>query len=240
MHVLPVLDLKNGLVVRGAGGRREEYRPIVSSLCDSAEPPAVALAFAERFGLRDLYLADLDAIAGAPPARAVYERLAGEGLRLWVDAGLRDEEQAGALAGAHRVVAGSETLAGPRALARLAEGLGERLVFSLDLRGGRALAAGAWDNGECDPWTVADEAVKCGVRRVIVLDLERVGTGAGPGAEELIRYLVAAYPAVEVYAGGGVRGLDDLRRLKAIGARGALVASALHDGRLTREELAAL
>lgn len=238
MHVLPVLDLKNGAVVRAAGGRRDEYRPVVSSLCAGAEPLAVARAFADRFGPRELYLADLDAIAGAPPARAVYDRLAGDGFRLWVDAGLRGEGRA--LPEAHRVVAGSETLAGPEELARLAEWLGERLVFSLDLRGGRALAAETWDRGEGDPWTIANEAVRAGARRVIILDLARVGGGAGVGTEDLIRYLVAAYPGVEVYAGGGVRGLDDLRRLKAIGARGALVASALHDGRLTRDDLAGL
>ena len=33
--------------------------------------------------------------------------------------------------------------------------------------------------------------------------------------------------------GGGVRGVEDLRRLKRSGASAVLVASALHDGRLT-------
>jgi phosphoribosylformimino-5-aminoimidazole carboxamide ribotide isomerase len=52
--------------------------------------------------------------------------------------------------------------------------------------------------------------------------------------------LAAAHPEVEVSAGGGVRGVADLRRLRDCGVRAALVASALHDGAVTAAELAAL
>ena len=75
---------------------------------------------------------------------------------------------------------------------------------------------------------------------MIVLDLARVGVGSGTGTEELCRQLAATYRDVEVIAGGGVRDAADLRRLKEWGVRAALVASALHDGRLSREDLAAL
>ena len=68
MRVIPVLDLKDGEVVRGVAGRRQEYRPIRSRLSDSSRPVDVAGAFRERLNLRDLYLADLNAIAGEPPA----------------------------------------------------------------------------------------------------------------------------------------------------------------------------
>ena len=44
-------------------------------------------------------------------------------------------------------------------------------------------------------------------------------------------------PGLEVTAGGGVRGRADLDRLKACGVRNVLVASALHDGRLSRSEV---
>jgi uncharacterized protein related to proFAR isomerase len=30
MQVIPVIDLKDGVVVHGIAGRREEYRPLVS------------------------------------------------------------------------------------------------------------------------------------------------------------------------------------------------------------------
>ena len=45
---------------------------------------------------------------------------------------------------------------------------------------------------------------------------------------------------MEVFAGGGVRDLADLGRLRQCGVAGVLVASALHDGRLRPEQLQAL
>jgi phosphoribosylformimino-5-aminoimidazole carboxamide ribotide isomerase len=238
MRIVPVLDLQRGRVVRGAGGRRDTYRPVASRLTDSAEPLAVARAFRERFGLTELYLADLDAIAGERPALATIALLRADGFRLWVDAGLRvsDDARALASAGVEGLVAGLETLTGLNELHRLcAEHGSERIVFSLDLKEGRPFGnRSVWG---ADVWDIAARALACGVRRLIVLDLARVGTAAGAGTEELCSRLVVAYPGVEVTAGGGVRGVQDLRRLRQLGVRGVLVASALHDGRLSREEL---
>jgi phosphoribosylformimino-5-aminoimidazole carboxamide ribotide isomerase len=239
MRIVPVLDLKGGQIVRGIGGRRDEYRPVVSGLIDSSAPVDVAAAFRDRLGLSELYVADLDAIAGASPARETYTALHALGCDLWVDAGLRVSGQAEALiaAGVARVVAGLETLDGPRELARLCERYRERVVFSLDLKEGRPLDnRSAW--GTASAWEVASRAVERGASCVLVLDLARVGGGSGTGTEDLCRRLAGAYPGVEIAAGGGVRGPDDLRRLRTCGVRAVLVASALHDGRLTRTDLA--
>jgi phosphoribosylformimino-5-aminoimidazole carboxamide ribotide isomerase len=237
MQVLPVLDLLSGQVVRGVGGRRSEYRPIVSRLTASAAPLDVARAFAEHFGRRHFYLADLDAIAGAEPAWPTYAALRAEGFALWVDAGASGPEQAERLGGAvETVVAGLETLSGPDALAEMVAALGERLVFSLDLRDGAPLGAcSRWPEGE--GWAIAQEAITRGVKRLLVLDLARVGGASGTGTLELCARLAAAHPGLEISAGGGVRNLDDLRNLARAGVRVALVASALHDGLLGRADL---
>jgi phosphoribosylformimino-5-aminoimidazole carboxamide ribotide isomerase len=242
MRVLPVLDLQRGQVVRGVAGRRHEYRPIVSPLTSSSRPLDVAAALRDRFGLDELYLADLDAIHGQSPTWAIYEELHAQGFRLWVDAGVREPAEARALiqAGVAQVVIGLETVRGPQSLADALRQVGsERVVFSLDLRDGTPLGdLSGW--GAAEAWPIAALAVALGVRRMIVLDLARVGVGGGIGTEELCRHLCSSYPDLEVIAGGGVRGLDDLLRLKQLGVQGALVASALHDGRLRPQELEAL
>jgi phosphoribosylformimino-5-aminoimidazole carboxamide ribotide isomerase len=235
MRIVPVLDLMQGIVVRGIGGRREEYKPIVSRLTASSLPVDVARAFRSHLGLTTLYLADLDAIAGAPPARVLYEELHRDGFDLWVDAGVRDAGMARrlALAGVASVVIGLETVRGPDELANACRDLGERVVFSLDLKGGRPL-------GEALGLTaheIVTRAVDAGARRVLVLDLARVGSNSGPGTEELCRAVSARHPKLELAAGGGVRDVSDLRRLRACGVRTALVASALHDGTLSRYDL---
>src|SRR5260370_28271087 len=110
MKILPVLDLQGGCVVRGIGGRRWEYRPLTPE-CD---PVRVALSFRQRFGLEELYVADLDAIAGKPAALTVFADLHDAGFRLWVDAGVTNAASAEVLfaAGIETLVAGLETVAG--------------------------------------------------------------------------------------------------------------------------------
>jgi phosphoribosylformimino-5-aminoimidazole carboxamide ribotide isomerase len=241
-QIIPVVDLLNGQVVRGVSGRREEYRPVVSCLTPSAEPLAVARAFWKGFSLNLLYLADLDAIRGAPPAVATYRALRSDGFRLWVDAGIRQPEDARPLAeaGVRGIVAGLETLSGAEALHALCQTYGNnRVIFSLDLKGGRPLTGNsAWQG--TDARAIAEEAIACGVRRIIVLDLERVGVGGGTGTEEFCAALKEAHPELYLIAGGGVRDVADLRRLKKCGVCAVLVASALHDGRLTRADLETL
>ena len=218
----------NGVVVRGVGGRRSEYRSIVSQLTSSTDPVEVARILVDAFRPAELYLADLDAIAGTPPALAMYQAIRALGVRLWVDAGVRDGDGAKVLAEARcDVVAGLETVPGPDELREIVEAVGaERVVFSLDLRDGVPLRA--WPGHESPVPT----AIAAGITRLIVLDLARVGGGAGTGTDDLCRELTSTYPHVEVIAGGGVAGLADVRRLEACGVRGVLVASALHDGRL--------
>jgi phosphoribosylformimino-5-aminoimidazole carboxamide ribotide isomerase len=241
MNIVPVLDLMAGRVVRGIGGRRGDYRPIISQLTASNEPATVAAAFASHFGLTELYLADLDAIAGAPPAFDIYARLHADGFRLWVDAGVRTVEQVHeiARAGVKRVVIGLETVAGPDVLVAAVAALGEGVVFSLDLRDGQPLGnVAAWPDPNAE--AIAAHAIATGIRELIVLDLARVGVGSGPEMGGLCARLARTYSHVAVYAGGGVRGPDDLRQLQGEGMRGALVASALHDGKLSRHDLEAL
>jgi phosphoribosylformimino-5-aminoimidazole carboxamide ribotide isomerase len=238
MRLIPVIDLKGGTVVHGVGGRRDEYRPIVSQLSPSPNPLDVARSFRDKCGLTEYYLADLDAIGGAEPALAIYAAIRSLGCSLWVDAGLRDPCQAAPLAsaGIEKIVVGLETIGGPVDLATLCGQFGgDRIVFSLDLKSGVPLGnESAWGR---DPRAIAARAVEAGVRHLIVLDLARVGSSAGPGTEDLCEDLARAYPDVGIIAGGGVRELSDLRRLERIGVRAALVASALHDGRLRLKDL---
>ncbi len=238
MQVIPVLDLMGGQVVRGVAGRRHEYRPIESVLAADARPATVARALAET-GFRVAYVADLDAIGGAEPAWAIYQELLAAGLRPWIDAGVSNVEQAEALSrfefggrGLEAVVAGLESLSDPAMLADLLAAVGpERLIFSLDLKSGRPLTtAAAWRG--LRPAQIAIVALRLGLRRMIVLDLAAVGMGAGVGTESFCRDLRCLDPRLQIIAGGGVRGGEDLLSLARAGCDAALVASALHDGRL--------
>jgi len=242
MQIIPVLDLLGGVVVRGVQGRREEYRPVESRIVQKSDPLSVARSFRDRFGLTRLYVADLDAIVHQQQDRDVYRMLAANDFQLMVDAGLRNIEGAEALLaeGADQVVAGLETWPGPDQLARLAERLGgERVVFSLDMKSGKPFGdLSGWPARE--PYDIAVCAVEAGAGELIVLDLAQVGANAGLSTENLCRRLIDRFPQLRVITGGGVRGLSDLKRLSRMKVSGALVASALHDGRISRADIESL
>jgi phosphoribosylformimino-5-aminoimidazole carboxamide ribotide isomerase len=231
LRVVGVIDLKGGAAVHAVRGERERYRPV-------GDPLSLARTFRDAIGLEELYVADLDAIGGGGVQDTVIAALAREA-RVMVDAGVSEPERARALLdlGAHSVVVGTETLTGADALDRLLAEHPES-VLSVDLRDGRLLSP--------DPQLAglpALDAVAClhraGLREAIVLDLARVGTGAGPDVG-LIAEIHAACPHLDLLAGGGVRDVGDLRALGDAGAAGALVATALHGGVIGRRELATL
>jgi phosphoribosylformimino-5-aminoimidazole carboxamide ribotide isomerase len=238
MKVVPVLDLLKAQVVHAVVGHRANYRPIKSRLTPSTDPVDVATVLHCHFGFSTFYVADLDAIAGAKPALCIYAALQAAGFRLWVDAGVVDAARARALAssGVARIIAGLETLPGPHVLSQICQDVGGQTIFSLDLRSSRPVQTnGDWKN---EAWAILEQAISAGIRAVLVLDLARVGTRSGTGTEALCARLSQTFPEVEVIAGGGIRNVDDLRRLEMLGVGTALMATALHDGSVTPAAIA--
>lgn len=246
MQIVPVMDLKRGQVVRGIGGRRNEYRPIVSSLAEGSDPEVIARALVAQFSPATIYVADLDAIETGEADIAAWRAIAGAGVPLWIDAGINSLHTArfvgetlrrAGIAGA--AVIGLESIPSLAALDELGSAVGADAVFSLDLRDGMPIAPARSDQS-LSPFDWATVAVRAGFRRILVLDLSDVGTGHGPRTLGLCRLLKAELPGIELISGGGVRHAGDLRDLRDTGCSAALVASALHDGRITRADCDAI
>lgn len=238
LQILPVLDLLNGVVVRGVGGRRDEYRPVESVLTASAKPLDVAQAFRERLGLTTLYVADLDGILHQRPNETVFRQLAADGFELWIDGGLRSLDDMSRLlkAGAAKVIVGLETLPEVRLLTTLIGEFGtERVVFSLDLQSGQPMLGEArWP--DATPLGIARTVLGLGVTQLIVLDLASVGEQRGPSTLELCAEIRQLAPTVRLITGGGIRNADDLEPLHADRIDGVLLATALHNGAIRRTD----
>jgi HisA/HisF family protein len=230
VEVIPVIDLLDGLVVHARFGRRDEYRPIETGLSPTSDPIDVARGLLSLHPFRTLYVADLDAIEGKGDNHRVLARLkaALPGLVLWVDNGISDAVRADAwlATGLGVLVLGSETQRDAD-LARHMAADG-RVVLSLDFRGDTLRGP---QDLLSDPtaWP----------QKLIAMTLARVGSRSGPDMARLSQLLTAA-PDRSIYAAGGVRHLDDLQALARAGTSGALVASSLHDGRLTGADIAKL
>lgn len=242
-EIIAVLDVQQGLVVRGVAGERERYRPIQSQLTSSTQPSDVAEAIVTAYGLRTFYIADLDAIAGQPANVGAYREVARHAEHVLIDAGVGTLDELDTLhvwcadvTARLSLVVGLESLRSRQDLRAMAVNYANDLVFSLDLKQGVPLCrASAWSG--LSALEIAERAVAAGVRRMIVLDLADVGTGGGTRTLELIEQLRQRSPHLQIIAGGGVRNVFDLERLAAVGCAGALVASALHDRRLSRQEI---
>jgi phosphoribosylformimino-5-aminoimidazole carboxamide ribotide isomerase len=231
-EIIPVIDLRRGEVVHARLGRRDDYRPIRSTLCEGSGPAVVVGGLMALHPFPTLYVADLDAIEGSGDNDAALRDLRRRfpALRFWVDAGFRD---AGTCLdwlarGIGDLVLGSETQADWDGLRRLvASPEAGRVILSLDYAGDRF--RGPADDLDPALWPA----------RVIVMTLARVGSGAGPDLARLgaIRTISGDR---EIYAAGGVRDAADLAVLKAAGAAGALIVTALHDGRIGKAELNAI
>ena len=230
MDIVPVLDLRGGMVVRAHMGQRNQYRPISTPLSPSSDPVDVARGLFSVFPFRTFYVADLDAIEGTGDNAAALLRLKAEcpGVTLWVDNAVADLPAAERwlAAGLGRLVVGSESQTDMALLRRLCGN--DRIVLSLDFRG-PAFQGPAGLLGEIESWPL----------KVIVMTLARVGSGAGPDFDRLaaIRDIAAGR---EIYAAGGVRDGVDLGALGRAGIAGALVATSLHDGRLTAKDIEAV
>jgi HisA/HisF family protein len=230
MEIIPVLDLKGGVVVRARMGERHLYAPIATPLAATSDPLDVARGLLAIHPFATLYVADLDAIEGRGDNGAALRRvkLGCPGLSLWVDNGIADASAAARWldAGLGSLVLGSETQADAALVCSLAAD--ERIILSLDFRG----------DAFQGPSTILDEPSGWPAR-VIAMTLARVGSGAGPDVERLaaVKRIAAGR---RVYAAGGVRDAADLAALARAGIAGALVATALHDGRLGRAEIEAI
>ena len=239
-RVIPVLDIKNGQAVHAVGGIRSHYRPLQSILHPSCEPLELARAYRDLLDLRELYVADLDAISGQRPDPSLYRKLAGQDVHLWIDAGLKDEDDLDALVDLDHttIVVGLETSAGPDAVRAILDRTDpSRVVLSLDLfEGVPRLTKGA-DWAATGLEGLSQQILDLSVCRLLLLDLARVGTGRGTGTGELLLRLRESRPAVEVSVGGGISAIEELIAVRTAGAAAALVGSALHDGRLGRKQL---
>ena len=229
--VYPAIDLRNGLCVRlkqGDFGRQKEY---------DADPIRRALEW-ERRGAQAIHVVDLDgAKEGRPVQIDLVREIAGSvGVSLQVGGGVRTLEDLRALrtAGAARVVVGTAAVLGRKLRLRAVEEIGEALVVAVDARDGIVATHGWQEESGRNVLDLARELAEDGVGSVLYTDVTRDGMDAGAALEST----AAVSSIVPTIASGGVRGARDIKALAEIpGVVGAVVGTALYEGRVTLEEL---
>ena len=239
MKIIPVIDVLNSIAVHGIRGERKRYLPLKSLLCKSVDPLEIASAF-ESLGFSSLYLADLDAILGKSANFGIYRQIMTKtSLDLMVDAGIADITKAEKVLKTEvtKIVIGSETLNDLDFVNQAVGAFGEdKVVVSIDQKKGRLLSA-LEAITPMDAVSFTQQLASIGVRQIILLDLDRVGTEHGINLP-LMR-TVLEKTGVDVLVGGGISSLHELDELRNLGVSGALVATVLHNGKVNVDELRA-
>jgi phosphoribosylformimino-5-aminoimidazole carboxamide ribotide isomerase len=229
MRCILACDLKNGIVVKGVRGERDKYRPIAeSSLIVKTSVPREVIS---EIRPRETYIADLDRITGVGNHLSVIKSLSDITMTM-ADTGVScipDFMGAGRVA--NTVVVGTETAP----LSVIEQCQGKHMVVSMDMKNGSMMYRDPAFN--VSPSAVLKLLNQFELGGIILLDVGRVGSGEGIDLP-----LVASAVSISrhnIIVGGGVRDVTDLELLDKSGVCGAIVASAVHDGRIPLKMLRA-
>ncbi|HLJ58688.1 MAG TPA: 1-(5-phosphoribosyl)-5-[(5-phosphoribosylamino)methylideneamino]imidazole-4-carboxamide isomerase [bacterium] len=237
MLVLPSVDIRGGRCVRliqGAADRERVY---------GDDPVAAALRW-QHAGAAWVHVVDLDgAFDGRPGNEGTIIRLI-RALRVPVEVGggIRDLAtiERYLAEGAARVILGTMAATSPELLRDACARFGDRIAVGIDARGGAVVTQG-WVTTTGEPaLEAATRVTGAGARRIIYTDTGRDGMLDGPNLAAFEAMLGVAN--VPVIASGGVASAADVRRLRALEARGlegVIVGRALYEGRASLEDLLA-
>jgi len=231
LTLLPAVDVSRGRavqLVQGEASRETAY----------GDPVAAARRWQDA-GAQWVHLVDLDAAFGRGSNAALLAGLiAGLDISAELSGGIRDDDalEAALKTGAQRVVVGTAALERPDWVRRVIAKHGDRIAVGLDARGDR-LAARGWTTDGGDVMTTLQRLDADGCARYVVTDVAKDGMLRGPNLDLLTRVCTAT--SRPVIASGGVSSLDDLRAiagLRPAGVEGAIIGTALYEGRFTLPE----
>jgi len=223
MEIIPVIDLMHGQVVHARLGLRQHYLPIQSTLCKFSTPSAIVEALLELYPFKRLYIADLDAIKGLGHHLDTIMQIQAHypDLEIWLDAGISNIEALSTWQSLNLThVIGSENITTASDFIAIVEYLGGKFVLSLDFNQNGFIGCPEIES-QINYWP----------DKVIVMDLNQVGSEQGPATQrlEIIKHQAGNK---QVFAAGGIRNNADLEQLSTLSISGALVATALHNGNL--------
>ena len=234
MILYPAIDIRGGQAVRLLQGDYERETAY------DADPVDAATRWASE-GAEFLHVVDLDGAKAGEPRNldAVGRIAAAVECPIQVGGGLRDAGSVAAVleAGAERVVIGTAALRDPEFLDDAIAAHGERIVVSVDTRGGRVSLSGWTETSDLEAPAAVAQLTERSVQRFLCTAIEVDGTMQGPAIDQLNE--IAAAPSGQVIASGGVGSLEHLRQLAREAApniEGAIVGKALYERRFTVAE----
>ncbi len=231
MILYPAIDIMGGSAVRLVKGDFEAKKVY------DEDPLEAARGWTEE-GARFLHVVDLDgARAGRPVNLEHLRRIVSElGVPVQYGGGLRSAEAVGAAleAGAERVILGTAAFADPEFLAEVIAEWPDRVLVSVDVRGGRLTTDGWTETSEITTASIVESLHERGVRNLVYTNVDRDGMLEGPDLDE-VREVAETVRGRFLYSGGigQLSDLEGLAALRQVNLAGVIVGKALYEKRFT-------
>ncbi|MBR3456571.1 MAG: 1-(5-phosphoribosyl)-5-[Selenomonadaceae bacterium] len=235
MIIFPAIDIRGGKCVRLFKGDFKQETVF------SDHPEDMARRWQSQ-GAEFLHLVDLDgALAGkSGNLPAVRDILSAIDIPAELGGGIRTMENIEEVLslGICRVILGSVAVRNPALVKEAcAEFGGDRVVVGIDAKDGIVAVDGWGVSGDMRAEELAKRMAEVGVATIIYTDISRDGTLSGVNVEATAE--LARGSGVKVIASGGVKSLEDIRRLKPYekdGIEGVIVGKSIYTGSLDLEK----
>jgi phosphoribosylformimino-5-aminoimidazole carboxamide ribotide isomerase len=239
VRLYPAIDILGGNAVRLVKG------DFAAKTVYDQDPLSAARGWVQG-GARSLHVVDLDGAKSGRPVNIAHLRsIASLGVPVQYGGGLRspDAIDEALAAGAERVILGTAAFTDAGLLERALQAHGpERVVVSVDVRGGEVSIEGWTKAAEVGVREVFAELIERGVRELAYTNVDRDGMLGGLNFEDLIGVAKAAGNGHLVYS-GGIGDIEDLRHVAKLrreahleNLTGVIVGKALYEGRFTIAE----
>jgi len=234
MEVIPAIDIIDGKcvrLVRGDYGTKKIY---------SNDPLKIALSF-QNAGIKKLHLIDLDgAKEGKVKNWKTIEEIAkNTNLEVELGGGIRGEKDIKRLLnlGVGRIILGSISLKEPKKFKNIFKKFGpDKIVVATDVKRNKICYRGWQEEIQKKFSSFLKDLIKLGIKTVICTDIERDGTLKGPNFS-LYKRLISKFPKLKIIASGGIRDIQDLKKLSKIGVPGIIIGKAIYENKISLSDL---
>ncbi len=227
MQIILAVDIKGGKVVKAFAGLRFNYKPLYINNEDFSDPIKLIEITKKKIDLRNVYIADLDAINRYSCNNELINRLLAKfpDINFYIDAGFdypisifnyHSEKRTKKLTN-YSLVLGTETLKNFSLESYIKQ---KKLKFSIDF------------NGDQKKWITKFKNKKSKLD-IILMFLDKVG-GRGMNLK-LIKRLVNHLIQHGVYVAGGINSQGQIEQLKSLGVKGVVLSTLIHN-RISRDE----
>lgn len=226
MTIIPAIDVINGKCVRLTKG---DY---AQQVVYNDNPVEVAKQFQDA-GIERLHIVDLDgAKAGHIVNLQVLEKVAAAtDLKIDFGGGVKTIADVSNIfnAGADMVTIGSLAVKHPEILEEWLMEFGTtKFLIGADVLDGKIKISGWLEDGGVNVFDFIGSVLSLGVTNIFCTDISKDGVMEGPSLD-LYKEIMQQHPEVNLIASGGVSNIEDVKALKEIGCKGAIIGKAIYE-----------